>query len=259
VSARAVIVAGAASVALLALAGVAIAQREPGPDDVAPVPPFSQATPGGALPRPWIELAFPLIARHTRYALVRDAEAGVVVRADADASASGLSVRLDAAPDQWPRLAWRWKVERGIVNGDLTRRSGDDYPARVYVAFRYQPSRVSAFERARYGLMRLAYGEYPPHAALNYVWDAHAPVGTVLPNAYEPRVKMIVVESGTSHHGQWRGYERDIVADYRAAFGEDPPPISGVGLMSDSDDTGERAIAYYGDLALGHGPASVPH
>jgi hypothetical protein len=240
------------------LAGGAWAQRAGIGDEASPVPPFSRAAPGGALPPPWIEFTFPHIRRHTDYALVHSGDAGVVVRAQADASASGLGVRLDLAADAWPRLAWRWKVERPIPDGDVTRRSGDDYPVRVYVAFRYVPARVSAYDRARYAWMRLLYGEYPPHAALNYVWDAHAPVGTVVPNGYEPRVKMIVVESGTARVGRWLDYERDIVADYRAAFGEDPPPISGVGLMTDGDDTGASAIAYYGDIALGHGDA-VPH
>ncbi len=61
---------------------------------------------------------------------------------------------------------------------------------------------------------------------------------------------MIVVESGPARLRQWIGYERDIVADYRRAFGEDPPPISGVALMTDSDNTGESVVAYYGDIAL---------
>ena len=57
--------------------------------------------------------------------------------------------------------------------------------------------------------------------------------------------------------GRWLAYERDVVADYRAAFGEDPPPISGVGLMTDADDTGESALAYYGDIALSRAPATT--
>jgi hypothetical protein len=40
------------------------------------------------------------------------------------------------------------------------------------------------------------------------------------------------------------------VADYRAAFGEDPPPINGVAIMTDTDNTGESATAYYGDIVF---------
>ena len=36
--------------------------------------------------------------------------------------------------------------------------------------------------------------------------------------------------------------------DYKKAFGEEPPMISGVAIMTDTDNTGESAIAYYGDI-----------
>ncbi len=49
---------------------------------------------------------------------------------------------------------------------------------------------------------------------------------------------------------QWIDYERNIVADYRMAFGEVPPPIAGIALMSDADNTGESVVAYYGDITL---------
>jgi hypothetical protein len=72
---------------------------------------------------------------------------------------------------------------------------------------------------------------------------------------------MIVVDSGSAHAGKWRLHERDVVADYRAAFGEDPPPISGIALMTDADNTGESADAWYGDIVLAPrqgGPARLP-
>ena len=75
-------------------------------------------------------------------------------------------------------------------------------------------------------------------------------MGTIVPNPYTDRVRMIVVESGAARLRQWLAYERDIVADYRQAFGEEPPPISGVAVMTDADNTGEEVVAYYGDIAL---------
>jgi hypothetical protein len=42
--------------------------------------------------------------------------------------------------------------------------------------------------------------------------------------------------------------ERNIVEDYRKAFGEEPPMISGVAIMTDTDNTGESVTAYYGDI-----------
>jgi Protein of unknown function (DUF3047) len=211
---------------------------------------FSAGTPGGPLPAGWEPLTFKHIDRHTQYTLVRDPEAGVVVRALAAQSASGLQYALAFPAQERPSLTWRWKVDNVIAGGDLRRKEGDDYPARIYVSFRYTPERLSVVDRVKYAAARILYGEYPPHAGLNYIWDTHAPVGTQARNPFTNRVQMIVVESGTGRVGQWVSYERDIIADYRQAFGEDPPPISGVALMTDADNTGESAVAYYGDIAL---------
>lgn len=232
------------AVAMVLVAAAALAAT---PSAIAP---FSRDAPGAAIPAGWAPLTFPGIARHTQYSLVRDDDGVVVVKAVADRAASGLVHALDVDAALRPRLAWRWKADALVEGGDLARRDGDDYAARVYVTFRYAPERLSAWQRLRYAALRAIYGEYPPHAGLNYVWDAHAPRGTVAPNAYTDRVRMIVVESGPAQLGRWVAYERDLVADYRAAFGEEPPPIAGIAIMTDTDNTGETVTAFYGDLAL---------
>lgn len=214
------------------------------------VGPFAQATPGGPLPGGWAPLEFSGIERHTEYSLVRDGDGTVVVRAFAERSASGLIRKVDLPADERPLLSWRWKAERLLARGDVRRKDGDDYSARLYVSFRYSPERLSLAQRIRWGTYRVFYGEYPPHAALNYIWDANAPAGTTVPNPFTDRVRMIVVESGPARLSQWVAYERDIAADYRLAFGEEPPPISGIALMTDADNTGETATAYYGDITL---------
>jgi Protein of unknown function (DUF3047) len=61
---------------------------------------------------------------------------------------------------------------------------------------------------------------------------------------------MIVVESGKQNVGQWINEERNLLKDYRAAFGKDPPPIVSVAIMTDTDNTRESAAAWYGDISL---------
>ena len=147
-------------------------------------------------------------------------------------------------------LRWRWKAERLPDGGDTRTKAGDDAAARVYVTFRYSPERLPWPQRLLYEATRRIYGEAPPHASLMYVWDTRAPVGTSVPNPYTDRVRTIVLDSGAAHLGRWRVHERDLLADYRAAFGEEPPPISGVAIMTDADNTGGSAAARYGDLTL---------
>jgi Protein of unknown function (DUF3047) len=210
--------------------------------------------PAGTLPAEWRALTFPDIKTHTLYAAVPDPAQGQAVKATASASASGLLRKIALDAHAYPILRWRWKADNLISKGDVTRKEGDDYPARIYVSFAYDPQRVSLLERARYGAARLIYGEYPPHAGLNYIWDGKAPVGTLVTNAFTSRVKMIVVESGPSRLHEWLTYERNILEDYRRAFGEEPPPVSGIAIMTDADNTGESAVAWYGNIELQPAP-----
>ena len=186
--------------------------------------------------------------RHTRYELVRDGET-VVVRAQASAAAAALVHKLNDPLQEATVLHWRWKIARLLDKSDIGRKSGDDYAARVYVTFALDP-RASWAERIKFRTARLIYGNDLPFSALNYVWDTRAPVGTSLGNAYTERVRMVVLESGAARLGEWVEERRDVVADYRRAFGTEPPPITGVAIMTDTDDTGESATAWYGDIVL---------
>jgi len=205
--------------------------------------------PDAALPSGWSPLTFDKIPRHTRYSVIEDA-GRIVLKAQSDRSASGLIHPLKADARQLPLLRWQWKVENTLRNGDVTRKAGDDYPARVYVAFAYDPARASLVQRIKYQALRLIYGAYPPHAGLNYIWDTRAPLGTTVPNPFTDRVRMFVVESGDANVGKWREYERNLYEDYKSAFGEEPPMISGIAIMTDTDNTGESATAYYGEISI---------
>jgi len=58
------------------------------------------------------------------------------------------------------------------------------------------------------------------------------------------------VESGNEKAGTWVSEERNIFEDYRKMFGEEPPALGGVAIMTDTDDTQDEATAYYGDISL---------
>jgi hypothetical protein len=238
--------AGRARLAALLLAGALTASAlaaEPVRLVFAPPPEPAGPPPG------WEALTFPRVSRHTRYTVVREGE-GFVLRADSEAAASALYRPLDLDPKLYRVLSWRWKVEGVLDRSDPRKKSGDDYAARVYVAFRYDPASASTWERARYGALRLFYGRYPPGLALNYVWESRLPVGTVLDNAYSARAKMVVARSGPAEAGQWVTERHDLYADYRRIIGGEPPRIVGVALMTDTDDTGEHAVAFYDAITL---------
>jgi hypothetical protein len=214
---------------------------------------FSAASEGTTLPDGWKPLTFKKIDRHTAYTLVKDADT-VVVKAVSEASASGLTREIKINLREYPIVQWRWKVVNILTKGDVSKKEGDDYPARLYITFAYDSGKVSFFKKAQYETIRLLYGQYPPLGAINYIWESKAAKDTIVPNPYTDQAKMIVVESGADRLNQWVSEERNIYEDYRKAFGEEPPMISGVAIMTDTDNTGESAIAYYGDIIFKKAP-----
>ncbi len=181
---------------------------------------------------------------------------GGVVEAAASGSVASLVHAVDVDPDDAPVLVWRWRITDTVEGSDLYAKSGDDFPARVYALFDYDLRRLSFADRWRLRLARLIYGPEVPAAALCYVHARDAEIGTIAPNPYSDRVRTIVVASGPVRSDEWVGFSRDVVADFEAAFGEPAPPIVGIAIAIDTDDTGETAMAYFGDVLLTRGDAA---
>lgn len=220
-----------------------------GHDDAVHVGAFSRAAAGGPMPAGWVPLTFDKIDRQTTYTLVEQGGT-VVIRAESEASASGLVRQVRIDPKEFPILEWRWRTDAVLQRGDVSRKDGDDYSARLYVTFGKDPAEVGLRDRLTYKALRLLGYDEVPLRALNYLWASRAPEGRIVPNPYTDWVMMIPVESGCGACGQWVRERRNIYDDYRAAFGEEPPAITGIALMTDTDNTGERAVAYYGDITF---------
>lgn len=207
---------------------------------------FSASQVGQALPDGWKPLTFKKIPKQTAYELIKDGDV-VVVKAVSEASASGLIKAVNINPKEFPIVRWRWKVDNILKHNDVTRKDGDDFPARLYVTFAYDPDKVSFGKKLKFKAGQAIFGDIPI-GALNYIWDTKAPIGAIVENAYTDFAQMVVVESGGQKVGLWVNEERNIYNDYKEAFGEEPPLINGVAIMSDTDNTKERATAYYGDI-----------
>jgi hypothetical protein len=210
---------------------------------------FSSNTAGDKLPDGWQPLTFSRIKRHTRYSLV-DEGGTVVVKAVSDHSASGLVRALWVSPTEYPVIAWRWKVNNTLKKGDVTRKDGDDYPARVYITFAFDPDKAGYLERLKHKAARLIHGDDVPYRAISYIWGSNSAPGTMIANPYTDRVMMFVIEAGDEKSQQWVTQRRNVYEDYKKAFGEKPAMISGVAIMTDTDNTGESAVAWYGDIVF---------
>ena len=97
-------------------------------------------------------------------------------------------------------------------------------------------------DRARSPRPRSLSGRELPYATLMYIWSNDAPVGTV------------VAESRAAHGYRWsshraaqqasargRRWRATSVDDYKHAFNEEPGTLTGVAVLTDTDNTGERS------------------
>jgi hypothetical protein len=173
----------------------------------------------------WQSKAF---AGETRYYL-QNKDGRTALRADSNATASGLYREVSIDLGKTPILNWAWQVGNILPGADERTRAGDDYSARVYVVF----SGGVMFWRTR---------------AINYVWSNRQPIDSSWLNAFTGNARMIAVESGSGRVGLWVNERRDVRADYQRLFGEEPGRVDAVAIMTDSDNTGTAATAWYGDI-----------
>lgn len=165
----------------------------------------------------------------TEYSLLQE-DGRTVVKANSHDSASGLIRKIRFQPAKHRYLRWSWKIAGTIKGGDEKSKSGDDYAARVYVVF-----------TGRY---------FWQTKAINYIWANKLAKGSYVPSPYAADSRMVAVESGNGKAGHWLSEERDLFADYHLLFGTDPPEAEAIAIMTDTDNTGGTAEAWYGDITL---------
>jgi hypothetical protein len=202
----------------------------------------------------WQALAFPKIERHTRYTAASE-DGAAVLRAESECSASGLLYPLRGVDlARTPVLRWRWRIDEALAPTDERSKDGDDFAARVYVAFAFEPERAGLLERASRRLAAAVYGEEMPGTSLTYVWTSREPAGARWPNPFTGSAQMIALESGPA--GGWRDAESDLLADYERSFGQSAPAPLFLALMTDSDNRCARARASYADFRFA--PRAAP-
>ncbi|HKL19124.1 MAG TPA: DUF3047 domain-containing protein [Halalkalibaculum sp.] len=173
-----------------------------------------------------------------------------VIKATSESAISTVTTSIKADPNEFRFLEWEWKIDSVLETGDLTKKDGDDFAARIYVTFDYPVSKLPFGQKIKYRFYKTFTSFKIPLRSLNYVWANKEEVGTIAESPFTGWVQYIVVESGNENAGEWVSLKRNILEDYRKAFGEEPPAISGITIMTDSDNTGESTEAWFGKIIL---------
>jgi len=138
-----------------------------------------------------------------------------------------LQKKVDTALQASPFLVWQWKVTELPRGGDFRRSATDDQAAQLIVAF----------SSSRF---------------LSYIWDSTAPKGLVAsaPAPLFKKIFAVVMQSGPQGLGVWMTERRNLLDDYKQAFGEESEGIEGVRMQINSQHTRSRAEAYWHSIAL---------
>jgi len=150
------------------------------------------------------------------------------LRAEAIGTASGLVRKMTVDLEKTPYLNWSWRVEGALPGLEERTREGDDYAARIYVVL----SGGVFFWKTR---------------AMNYVWSGSQPAGASWKSAFTDGAMMVAVRSAADA-GRWQREKRNIREDFRRFFGIKVTEINAVALMTDTDQSGQFAEAWYGDI-----------
>ncbi len=166
----------------------------------------------------------------TKYEFVQT-EGKHVLMARSSASASGLHKPIQIDLTKTPYLNWSWKIDHVLQGLNESTKRGDDYAARIYVIFQD----VGLFLQSR---------------SLTYVWSSGQQMQSAWQSPYSRNSVMIAVQSGSDNTGRWVHQKRDIRDDYRENFGKEQRFADGIALMTDTDNSGQSATAYYGNIFL---------
>jgi Protein of unknown function (DUF3047) len=164
-------------------------------------------------------------------------------------SVSTLYRPVDANLRERPTLTWRWRVEEPAPATDLSAKGQDDCSLAVYVGFPYSSDQASFFDRLKRPLVESWAGEDAPGRVLRYVFCGRHQQGEVVESPYLGSAGFIrVLRPADSPTGKWFTEQVDLAADYRLAFGEEPPDPTQIAIQADTDNTESQSRALVADL-----------
>lgn len=172
------------------------------------------------------------------------------LEASSDRSASIWRKRLQPQLDKVGEVSFSWWSQSLIPGANVADVDHEDAIARVIFGFGGDIDKLPLKTRMKFELAQALTGEMPPYATLMYVWDSQLPVGTVVINPRSDRIRKIVVDSGATGLHHWRDHRRNLAADFRLAFGEEPGPLTSMAVMTDSDNSRATAKTWYGAVEL---------
>ena len=164
----------------------------------------------------------------TQYSLGNN-ENGKFIRAEANNSASGLGKKIKINLNDTPFLNITWKIEKDLPGIDEGSKKGHDYAARVFVV-------------KKTGVTPLS------NRAMNYVFSSNNDVNTYHPSPFTKKSIDYVLSTTKENLNQWVTVKANVRDHFKKFHNLDLDEISGIAIMSDTDNSKLNSIAYYQNI-----------
>jgi len=154
---------------------------------------------------------------------------GNFLKAVADNAASGLGKEVKINLNKTPFINIKWKIEKDLPGIKENTKKGHDFAARVFVIKKTGATPLS-------------------NRAINYVFSSNNEVGFSSPSPYTKKSIDNVLASTTNNVNEWISVKANVKEDFKKFHDLDVNELDGLAIMSDTDNSKMKAIAYYQDI-----------
>ena len=154
---------------------------------------------------------------------------GNFIKAEAEGKGSGLGKEVLIDLLKTPFINITWKVEKDLSGIVENSKKGHDYAARVFVIKKTGSTALS-------------------NRAVNYVFSSNNEVGKNWPSPYTKKSIDYVLSSTKDSSNVWVTVKANVKEDFMKLHGIEVLDISGVAIMTDTDNSKLKAISYYQNI-----------
>ena len=154
---------------------------------------------------------------------------GNFIKAEAEGKGSGLGKEVQIDLLRTPFINITWKVEKDLSGVVENSKKGHDYAARVFVVKKTGSTALS-------------------NRAINYVFSSNNNVDENWPSPYTKKSIDYVLSTTKENLNVWITVKTNVKEDFFKLHGLDLDDISGVAIMTDTDNSKLKAVSYYQDI-----------
>jgi len=156
-------------------------------------------------------------------------ENGNFLKAVADNAASGLGKEIKIDLNKTPYINITWKIEIDLPGIKENTKKGHDFAARVFAVKKTGATPLS-------------------NRAINYVFSSNNEIGFNSPSPYTKKSIDNVLASTKININEWVTVKANVKEDFKKFHDLDVNELDGLAIMSDTDNSKMKAIAYYQNI-----------